>query len=218
LTTEDPPEGFPVHAVFYDLKQFLPAVDGVIHIGAHRGEELPLYRQAKLRRKLLVEPIPQFAEALRKEASVEVVERVVTTLPDATVPFFITTRSTGSSRLTPLQHKVFEAISVRTITLDRLMRDYSADGERYLLVVDTEGSELDVLRSGEAWFDRFPVLIVELNTEYRFAYMALRDAIVSWLFERGYRLEREYQHVGQETITDGVFVRATTDAIDAATA
>ncbi|MBO6575877.1 MAG: FkbM family methyltransferase [Rhodothermales bacterium] len=56
-----------------------------------------------------------------------------------------------------------------------------------LLKVDTQGTELDVLRGAEAKLDRLPLLELELSFVELYGGQPLFDEVHAWLVERGYR-------------------------------
>ena len=54
--------------MYIDLKKFLKeinlAIKGVIHVGAHKGEELNLYKSLKIKNVILFEPNPSLIKIL----------------------------------------------------------------------------------------------------------------------------------------------------------
>ena len=55
--------------MYIDLKNFLIKnpinINGVVHVGAHKGEELNLYRSLKIKKVLLFEANPSLIKFLR---------------------------------------------------------------------------------------------------------------------------------------------------------
>ena len=54
-------------------------------------------------------------------------------------------------------------LEVDVTTLDRMVPEWLPEGARPALKVDTQGTELEVLRGGRAVIDRFSVLVLELS-------------------------------------------------------
>ena len=132
-------------------------LDTILHIGAGQGEELPAYLASDAQRILLVEPNPTLAEALRcqaeQDARVQVLELAVTNdeslnqlneynLPEAASLY----RPTGLRNLYPglritAQHRV------NTQTPEQLLAQCPLKGERNLLVIQTPGAELAIIKA-----------------------------------------------------------------------
>ena len=60
--------------MYIDLKNFLIKnpinINGVVHVGAHKGEELNLYRSLKIKNVLLYEANPSLIKFLRIKSSI----------------------------------------------------------------------------------------------------------------------------------------------------
>lgn len=77
--------------------------------------------------------------------------------------------------------------TVHTTTLDRFMHDERLDGESYLVKIDTQGNELEILRHGVETLERTTALIVEhmFLSPYRSTY-GFND-LVSFLATLGFQ-------------------------------
>jgi FkbM family methyltransferase len=155
------------------MKGFLRGARGVIHVGAHTGQERRVYAQYRLE-ALWIEPIPElFAQLQHNLAGFprqRAVNCLVTNRDGAQYPFHVTSNEGGSSSIFRLaQHediwpdvKETATITVVSKTLPTLLHDEQLDVASYdVLVMDTQGSELLVLQGAEAIVDRFRVIRTE---------------------------------------------------------
>lgn len=187
-----------MHDLKYLCSHYKIAANGVIHIGAHDGQELPVYQSLGMRRILLIEANPVAYERLTRHVqampNVRTVQYAVCH-QDGFVPLRVT-NSDASSSLLPLKgHKlVFPDIKedYQTVVpgrkLDTLLRELKVKAADYnFLNIDIQGAELlafqgatDVLKHMEA-----------INTEVNFAELyegcALVDQVDDYLGSFGFR-------------------------------
>ena len=169
--------------------------EGVLHIGAHEGEELDLYRGCGFKRIVLVEP--DLSQALRTQLDapgVEILAIAVTSGEPALAPW---RREPNSHQ----SHVTSEHTGqwVRTLPLSQLT---SLIGRCEILVVDTAGTELDVLSSGDLGV--FNLIIVETDDDGKFA--SETGAVRVLLAERGFAPVERWTH-GTQSYGDEVYVR-----------
>jgi hypothetical protein len=136
-----------------------------------------------------VEPMPEYAEYLRHQGH-QVVEGAV--CGDS---LFVTSYDQGSSVLAPLQHKVVKEIKVKNYSLDDISHEHD------MLVIDAQGSELNILKSGSL---NFQYIIVEASVKPRYLGAADKAEIERYLETQGYQKVQEFQH-GKNDIYDIVF-------------
>ena len=119
----------------------------VLHVGANLGQEVPDYRDAGIERITLVEPDPETAEILRGGFPDLAVLEVAcgTQAGQGTLR-----RADGASvwstlATSPLPHgmAVTDEAPVRVVTVAEVQ------GDADMLVIDTQGTELDALKSAD---------------------------------------------------------------------
>jgi hypothetical protein len=167
--------------VFYNL----PSHKKVLHIGGHLGLEAKFYKDV-----VFVEPIPKYANFLR-ESGYKVIEGAI-----CGDEIFLTSYDQASSVLMPMEHKVIDRIKVKNYSLDDVN-----DGSYDLLVLDVQGSELNVLQSGDL---SFKYVIVEASVNPRYTGAGDKSSIEEFLILNGYIKLNEFQH-GKHDIFDLVF-------------
>jgi FkbM family methyltransferase len=174
------------------------------HVGAHHGEEVEVYRDCGFSLIALVEPDPTSVQVLRGKFGgaddIAITEAAVTPQPDSgTALLHLAERSVWSG-LQPHPTASGYTVAVPTIGINEVLR---AD-DTNVLVLDTQGSELDLLRA--AHLDELDMVIVE-TTRRAGDGAAFYDDAVSYMTFQGWRLAEEWVHDGSG-YTDSVFVPA----------
>jgi len=176
---------------------------GVLHVGAHRGEEMPVYAKCGFESFTLVEPDPDNAAFLRAEfPDVDVVECAVG--PNVGPATLHRAANTVYSGLRP------DAGQPSTGSVDVQVFPLSAiqDGRKAnVLVVDTQGTELEVL--GTADLSGVDLVIVETQELSRAMYAAFWPDAVEQLGKVGFTPAIRWEH--EQFFADTLFVRAPAD-------
>ena len=145
--------------VLWDYPQLLTSVHGVLEVGAHRGEHIAAWSQLELKDQCYVEANPtafaelertcreaRFGRTLAVAAAVGATSCVRTLHCGASTAHasFLRTHAQAPRSSTEQQT---HAVEVPVTTLDELVAAGRIEPRRYnLLFVDTNGTELDVLR------------------------------------------------------------------------
>jgi len=147
---------------------------GIIHVGAHAGEEVPSYLALGFERLLLVEADPTLANTLaqrfRDEPRVTVAACAITDF-DGTIDLNIASSKASNSILAIKRHAdVFPEIReigrlrVPARTLDSLLAEPEhADDFFNIVTLDIQGAELLALRGAARLLPRLDGLMVEVN-------------------------------------------------------
>jgi len=178
---------------------YLRNVNGVVHVGANTGQERDKYKEWGLR-VLWIEPIPEVFRQLKTNvAGYEghlAIHALITDRDDATYTFNVANNGGQSSSILNLGlHKkvwpevAFErTIELQSTTLASLFSREHVDVRNYeALILDTQGSELLVLKGAESLLHRFRFIQTEVADfeSYRDG-CQLRD-IDPYLKARGFR-------------------------------
>ena len=147
---------------------------GVLHVGAHKGQELPTYRANKISPVVFVEANPELAGALREktaaDADIHLIEGAASDSP-GTATFNITSMDQSSSLLPLAKHSemypkivVEKQIEVRTLTLDAAMAETGLDfASINMLTMDIQGAELMALRGATEVLKNIEAIQTEIN-------------------------------------------------------
>lgn len=174
--------------------------DWVLHIGAHHGEEVAIYRQCGFRAISLVEPDPRNLAVLFQRYGDD---------PAVTIHRAAVAEHAGTATLHHAARTVWSGLrphptacgctsTVDTVALDTLQRGAN------VLVIDTQGTELEILAAAD--LDTLDLVIVE-TTRRPGDGAALYDDAVAHMRQRGWRVVEEWVHDGSG-YTDTLFTPA----------
>lgn len=181
-----------------DPNRFLRSVHGVIHVGANVGQERELYARHGLD-VLWIEPIPDVFVTLN--ANLEgfprqrALQALVTDRNDHEYEFHVANNAGESSSIFDLkQHKEVwpkvaftRSIALRSVTLPTLLEREGIDPRAYdALVMDTQGSELLVLKGAESLLPRFAYIKTEVPDFEAYAGCVQLAELTAFLAARGF--------------------------------
>lgn len=178
----------------------------VLHIGAHRGEEFPFYKQAGIRRVTFVEANPelardlgeQFARLQDPDIEVEVLYAAAGTATER--PLLTIMKRTNLSTLAqPQKHDdIVEQVRVDAVRVDEIQRWPRMLGVN-ILVVDVQGMELDVLASAD--LATLDLVIAECSTVPDPSMAVTYDELDDYMTDKGFtevhKWHRDYQWINR---------------------
>jgi FkbM family methyltransferase len=158
---------------FEDLiKKYDLTIEGIIHVGAHEGQEVDLYERIGVKNIMLFEPIPKIFDKLNAKYSKDYLV-FDTALGNIEGNIMMNIENSNdcksSSILEPLKHIDYyphivftEKINIKITKLDNFL-SYS---DRFnVMVIDTQGYELEVLKGSEKFLEKIDNIICEVNNE-----------------------------------------------------
>lgn len=133
------------------------AIKGVLHVGAHLGEEYPLYQQAGAKKIVFFEPMPDFfkelARRLQGHHDVELLNLALGSKIETREMHVNRGSGESTSFLEPtaLYDGFFEekTTPLRVVTLDSILPSLPDHQNFNMLVTDTQGFDLEVLKGGK---------------------------------------------------------------------
>lgn len=183
---------------------------GVLHVGAHTGEENTAYLAAGIPQNAIywVEAIPAVASSLADRLP-NVIQAVVSDTAEI-VEFKVTNNIQSSSILDLKDHlhehpeiDVVYRFMATTTTLDDIADRHGIRAN--LLNMDIQGAELKCLRGFERHIAGVDVVYTEVNAKELYAGCALIGDLDAWLGQRGFvRVETQMTHHGWG---DAVYIR-----------
>lgn len=153
---------------------FIPR--GVLHVGAHRAEELPLYTSLGIERVIWVEACPSIFKTLVQIISnfpkQKAYNYLISNVDEQKHKFYITNNGQSSSLLELENHKTFhpeihvtDTVLLRSKKGDTLIRDNKIDMYNYnFLNLDIQGAELLALLGLENNLKFIDYIYTEVNT------------------------------------------------------
>ncbi|WP_298379527.1 FkbM family methyltransferase [Azospirillum sp.] len=179
---------------------------GVVHVGAHEGEEYEGYVEAGCRRVLFIEADPDtFARLTPRFADNSDVTCVNLAVSDVNgrASFSRMSGSQSSSLLRPKRHldlyphiTLSETIEVETATLPTILAERGLDSADYnILAMDTQGAERLILAGCGDLLARFDAVATEVNYAELYEGCGLIGDLDDLLFPHGFeRVEETSPH------------------------
>ena len=156
-----------------DVNSFLNNVSGVIHVGANSGQERDEYNLYSLD-VIWIEPIPKIFNKLKKNikrySKQKAYKYLLTNIDNQDINFKIANNAGQSSSILELnQHKDIwpnieytSSIKLKSSTLKNVIKYEKIDIKKYqALIMDTQGSELLVLKGGSSLLKNFKYIKTE---------------------------------------------------------
>jgi FkbM family methyltransferase len=180
------------------LKKYNVTPKGVIHIGMHKAEEYPIYKNAGVSNIVFVEANKQLAyEFAPNDENCYVVHAAVSDKVEE-VEFNITNNGESSSILKLGDHsKIYpnivniETIKMMTTTLDIIKQKIGIDDKDFnILNLDIQGAELKALK-GISNFDNIKAIFTEVNFREMYKGCGLDQELTDFLKEKGFEKVEE---------------------------
>ncbi|MFE0727943.1 FkbM family methyltransferase [Streptomyces antibioticus] len=169
---------------------------GVVHVGAHLGQEIDDYRAIGFGRIVLVEPNPECHEALAAFEGVTLVPAACGRAPGET-RLHLTVKRQRSSLYQPLRDRH------RTVTVP-VVRLADIQAGCNVAVVDVQGGELDVVAGAD--LAALDLVVLETRTVHEYRGAPLHRAVVQTMRGLGWRRAATWRH-GTGRVRDVAFVR-----------
>ncbi len=196
---------------------------GVIHIGAHEGQELKLYKEMGFKTILLIEADPdtyRLLEATVARAGIGPEIRgntinVAISDHDGHATFYRTNNSQSNSLLRLKDHlevypqiREVEHIRVPCRRLDTLLNELKIDPSLFnYLHMDIQGGEYHALQGATNTLGYIEAITSEVNTREMYSGTVLQDQLEEWLDGGGRRYQRKDEIVGGDGWGDAFYVR-----------
>lgn len=188
--------------------KIIPKIRGIIHVGAHTGEEIPVYRSWGIANMLLVEPQKKAFEKLIAKStglrSMTFSNVALGKFNGKSSMYVSTVHDASSSLLIPKLHLlqypdiVFDSTEdVILQTLDSLIDEIGGVNRFNFLNIDAQGYELDVLIGGERTLtEDIEYVLCEMNRDYLYENCSMDYEVDKHLTDRGFkRIRHEWKEI-----------------------
>lgn len=178
---------------------FLPQCSGVVHVGAHLGEERELYARHGLN-VLWIEPMEEYYDQLVKAIAPfpnqSALCHLITDRDDQDYSFHISSNDGGASSILDMANvnelwpeiSYVKTLTLKSVSLSTLVKRERTDLARYdALVMDTQGSELLVLKGAQEILSRFKFIKTEASDFELYKGCCQLADLDAFLGERGFR-------------------------------
>lgn len=190
----------------YNLK-----IKGVIHIGAHFGQENKIYQKYDIKNKIFFEPLPHVFKKLQENVKDGILVNNALGSETGIKQMYLEldNQSQSSSILKPKIHltqypwiKFGGKVNVNMIRLD----DYEFDRDNYNFInIDVQGYELEVFKGGKDTLNNIDYIIAEVNRDELYENCAKVDELDDFLGKYGFkRVETDYVGV---TWGDALYIK-----------
>lgn len=171
-------------------------ISGIIHVGAHYGQEYADYARAGVREVVFIEPCQKAFETLQatlgQTPGVTLIQSACgSEFSIATMNVEQANQGMSNSLLKPAKHlqqypsiQFFETEEVEVHPLDELMGHIS--GDYNTLVMDVQGYELEVLKGAIKTLEGIAYIYTEVNRDEVYEGCAKVHQLDSFLSDRGF--------------------------------
>lgn len=187
--------------MFIKLKELTKKYDftpkRILHVGAHKAEELDSYLDCGAEKIFWVEGNENLCKILRKKLKPQinnVIEGLVSDQVDQEVVFNIANNTQCSSILDLGLHKnLFPSVNFtskqvkKTTTLDNIFDKYLVGMKIDLLNIDIQGAELKALQGLKKNIHKVKTLYLEVNSDHMYKDCALINELDSFLSGFGFK-------------------------------
>jgi len=200
---QKPPKPF---AYLFQCFKLVPK--GVFQIGANSGGEIKEFFAQGIKTGIFVEPLPDAYAKLEKTVSPYsgffAVNSVCTDTAGETCSFYVSTASilkpTGVLTLHPEVPFDTQPITLKSTTVDQIVADFNAKGRTNiiesidLLYMDTQGSELTVLKGASELLKQVRYIFTEVSLGGLYENDVSHIELSSYLSSRGFSLAFMYMN------------------------
>jgi FkbM family methyltransferase len=171
---------------------------GVFHVGMHKAEEYPIYKQNGVETIIFVEANKELAHSWKNDDEFCYVVHAAISDKVEDVEFHITNNGESSSILELEDHaKIYphivniETVKMKTTTIDSINRKIGYNEQTWnVLNLDIQGAELKALRGIGDW--RFiDAIFTEVNYREMYKGCALEPEITEFLNNKGFKKVEE---------------------------
>lgn len=174
-------------------------IHGVIHVGAHFGQEDEVYKELGISNRIYFEPLSSNFETLKEKIDDDaILVKLALGNEKRKVSMFVESFNKGmsSSILEPKLHSVqFPHIvfdSVEEVEMDRL-DDLNYDFSKYnMMNIDVQGFELEVLKGSVNTLSNIDYVIVEINRAELYKGCPHFNEINNWMTHHGFTCVEQF--------------------------
>tara|TARA_Y100000590_G_C15682416_1_gene1000312 strand:- start:1471 stop:2070 length:600 start_codon:yes stop_codon:yes gene_type:complete len=181
---------------------------GIFHLGAHRGVEAEVYNWFG-KNVIWIEALPENFENLKENLYFYKNQKAFLALlsdrNDENKKFFVSNNDAACSSMFDFtdkiktseqwnkkDHKMINSYLLKTITLDKLLKDNKIDPKNYNhWVLDLQGAELLALKGAEESLKTCHSILIEVSKKQFYSGGVLWDELKKWLENRNFINTRE---------------------------
>ncbi len=183
---------------FNSIKKYDIPVKGVIHVGMHKAEEYPIYKESGVETIIFVEANKALVDAYAPiDENCYIVHAAVSDIQED-VEFNITNNYESSSILELGDHAVIyphikyvEKVKMTTHTLSKILDRVGLSNKLFnILNLDIQGAELKAMKGLNNW-DYIQAVFTEINYKEMYKGCPLVEEIDEYLYNLGFKKVEE---------------------------
>jgi hypothetical protein len=194
------------------LDKYNIKLKGIIHIGAHYGEEYVIYKQLDTKNLMFFEPLSKNFKVLKENVSDEV-QCYNLALGNKTcdIEMYVehTNQSRSSSVLKPKYHLTqypgIQFTDIETVKMCKLDHIEFNKSDYNVIIIDVQGYELEVLKGSSDFLNNVDLIISEINIEEMYENCVLTDELCDFLSKYKFKMVEKY--CPHSTWGDGIFIK-----------
>lgn len=146
-------------------------IAGIVHVGAHYGDEIPEYLLSNVKNIICFEPLKRNLDILNKKASdfVKVFPFALGNEEKNVVMYISSNKAKSSSVLKPKKHLIrhprTKFIDTEEVSMKKLISFKDKIRGCNYLCLDVQGYEYEVLLGGEDLIKQFDYMYIEVNRD-----------------------------------------------------
>jgi FkbM family methyltransferase len=173
-------------------------IKGVIHVGAHHGEEYDVYEKLNIKNKIFFEPVSTNFKILNENVgSKAILVNKAVGNENKKISINIETANNGQSnsilnpKLHLQQYPHIQFNSTEEVDMVKL-DDYIENNNEYNFInADVQGYELEVLKGASTLLQNIDYIMLEINRAEVYENCPMVEEIVSFLSNYGFKLVEE---------------------------
>ena len=179
------------------MKEHNIALKGILHIGAHKCEEMPIYENFGLSATdvVWIDAIDTYVFLAKKRGIPHIYNAVITDKDDEVVTFNLSNNDASSSILEMETHLIehphiyyVDKVEMNTVTIDTFFKRNTLDPKKYNMCnIDIQGAELLALKGGVEYLAYVDLLYLEVNERHLYKGCALVGEIDTFLEAYGFK-------------------------------
>ena len=187
-------------------------IKGCILIGAHHGQEYPLYKQFGISNLLFYEALEENFKTLKESVGPEVdLRNIALGNTSGTVEMFLEDRGLSSSILEPAYHleqyPQIEFNRKKEVNITRL-DDEEFDRSKFNFInIDVQGYELEVFKGATKTLESIDLILAEINKEEMYKDCAKVEDLENYLQGFGFERIFQYRQLDGGTYGDGLYLK-----------
>ena len=196
------------------VEKYKMNIRGVIHVGAHLGEEYSTYINIGIDDIIFIEPLPECFHVLeltfKNDENVRLINRAAGSLKHEARIYKSTNQLASSSLLKPKQHleqhpDVKFYYDDTTVKVDRLDNMLSPDDDHNFLNMDIQGYELEALRGLGNLIHDIDYVLCEVNRKEVYEQCAQVEEIDEFLAD--FNFKRVETNWAGDSWGDALYIR-----------